>query len=109
MKLEEVMALVRAGYTKDEIAAMSAPEPATAPAAEPESASTADTEPAPTSSPEPMPTPAPQVSQTEVLLREILGAVRMGNITKAMTEPPVEKGADVVTARIINPGFGKEK
>ena len=68
MKLEDLMALVRAGYTKDEISAMTAPEPAAA--------------------------PAPQVSQTEALLREILGAVQMGNINKATTEPPVEKGAD---------------
>ena len=89
MKLEDVMALVRAGYTKDEIAAMSAqvstPEPA------------------------PAPEPAPQVSRTEALLREILGAVQLGNINKATMEPPVEKGADVVTARIINPYYGKEK
>lgn len=83
MKLEDVMALVRAGYTKDEISAMTAPEPAAA--------------------------PAPQFSRTEALLREILGAVQMGNINKATTEPPVEKGADVVTARIINPNYGKEK
>ena len=107
MKLEDVMALVRAGYTKDEISAMTAPEPAPAPAPEP----------APTPAPEPVPEPAPapavasapQVSQTEALLREILGAVQMGNINKATTEPPVEKGADVVTARIINPNYGKEK
>ena len=91
MKLEDLMALVRAGYTKDEISAMTAPEPAPAPA------------------PEPAPEPAPQFSRTEALLREILGAVQMGNINNATTEPPVEKGADVVTARIINPNYGKEK
>ena len=87
MKLEDLMALVRAGYTKDEISAMTAPEPA----------------------PEPVADPAPQFSRTEALLREILGAVQMGNINKATIEPPVEKGADVVTARIINPNYGKEK
>ena len=95
MKLEDVMALVHAGYTKDEISAMSAPEPAPAPAPEP--------------APEPAADPAPQFSRTEALLREILGAVQMGNINKATTEPPVEKGADAVTARIINPNYGKEK
>ena len=99
MKLEDVMALVHAGYTKDEISAMSAPEPAPAPAPEPAAAP----------APEPAAAPAPQVSQTEALLREILGAVQMGNVNKATTEPPVEKGADVVTARIINPNYGKEK
>ena len=111
MKLEDVMALVHAGYTKDEIRAMSAPKPAPAPAPEPAPAPAP--EPAPAPAPEPAPAPAPQLSQTESqtesLLREILGAVQMGNINKATTEPPVEKGADVVTARIINPNYGKEK
>ena len=112
MKLEDVMALVRAGYTKDDIAAMSVPEPVAAPTAEPapppSPVPAPAPEPAPEPSPAPAPTPAPQVSQTEALLREILGAVQMGNINKAAMEPPVEKGADVVTARIINPNFGKE-
>ena len=99
MKLEDVMALVRAGYTKAEIAAMDAPEPAPEPAPTPE--------PAPELAP--APEPAPQVSKTEALLREILGAMQLGNINKATMEPPVEKGADVVTARLINPNYGKEK
>ena len=107
MKLEDVMALVRAGFTKDEIRAMAAPEPDPAPAPEPAPAPAPD--PAPDPAPEPAPAPAPQLSQTESLLREILGAVQMGNINKATTEPPVEEGADVVTARIINPNYGKEK
>ena len=115
MKLKDVMALVRAGYTKDEISAMTAPEPAAAPAPEPSPAPTPEPSPAPTPepapapAPEPVASPAPQISQTEALLRQILGAVQMGNINKASTEPPVEKGADVVTARIINPNYGKEK
>ena len=115
MKLEDVMALVRAGYTKDEISAMSTPEaapapaPAPAPDPAPEPAAAPAPEPAAATAPEPAPAPAPQLSQTESLLREILGAVQMGNINKATTEPPVEKGADVVTARIINPNYGKEK
>lgn len=107
MKLEDVMALVRAGYTKDEISAMTAPEPAAAPAPEPAPAPAP--EPAVAPAPEPVADPAPQFSRTEALLREILGAVQMGNINKATIEPPVEKGADVVTARLINPNYGKEK
>ena len=107
MKLEDVTALVRAGFTKDEISAMTAPESAAAPAPDPDAAPAPEPDAAP--APEPAPAPAPQFSQTEALLREILGAVQMGNINKATTEPPVEKGADVVTARIINPNYGKEK
>lgn len=115
MKLEDLMALVRAGYTKDEISAMTAPEPAAAPTPEPaaapapEPAAASASEPAAAPAPEPAAASAPQFSRTEALLREILGAVQMGNINKATTEPPVEKGADVVTARLINPNYGKEK
>lgn len=109
MKFEDVMALVRAGYTKDDIAAMAAPEPAPAPAPEPVPEPAPAPEPTPAPEPAPAPAPATQVSQTEALLREILGAVQMGNINKAAMEPPVEKGADVVTARLINPNYGKEK
>lgn len=108
MKFEDVMALVRAGYTKAEIAAMDAPEPA-APAPQPEPAAQPELAQAAEPAPEPAPTPAAQVSQTEALLREILGAVQQGNINKATMEPPIEKGADVVTARLINPNYGKEK
>ena len=115
MNLEDVMALVRAGYTKAEIAAMTSPEHAEIAAmTSPEHAAVPADEPAPQPEPAPEPVPAPasapatQVSQTEALLREILGAVQQGNINKATMEPPVEKGADVVTARLINPNFGKE-
>ena len=83
MKFDDVMALVRAGYTKEEIAAMVDPAPEPAPAPEP-------------------------ISQTEALLRQILGAVQQNNVNTNTMEPPVEKGADIVTARLINPNFGKE-
>lgn len=107
MKFEDVMALVRAGYTKEDIAAMGAPEPTPAPAPAPEP--TPAPGPAPTPAPEPAPTPAPEpISQTEALLRQILGAVQQNNINTNTMEPPVEKGADIVTARLINPNFGKE-
>lgn len=103
MNFDDVMALVKAGYTKEEISAMTAPEtPATATAPEP----------APAPAPEPAPAPAPEpapASQTEALLREILGAVQAGNITKNTMEPPVENGGNLATARLINPNYGKEK
>ena len=115
MNYDDILALVRAGYSKTEIDAMGsgaaapAPVPEPAPAPAPKLAPATAPEPAPATAPEPAPAPAPQLSQTEALLRKILGAVQMGNINKATTEPPVEEGADVVTARIINPNYGKEK
>ena len=97
MNFDDVMALVKAGYTKEEISAMSAPEtPATVP--EPETPATV-----------PEPETVTQQTNMEHLLREILGAVQAGNITKNTMEPPVENGGNLATARIINPNYGKEK
>ena len=107
MNYDDILALVRAGYSKTEIDAMGSGAAAPAPVPEPAPAPAPKL--APATAPEPAPAPAPQLSQTEALLRKILGAVQMGNINKATTEPPVEEGADVVTARIINPNYGKEK
>lgn len=101
MNFDDVMALVKAGYTKEEISAMSAPEtPATATAQEPESEPPATV---------PEPETVPQQTNMEHLLREILGAVQAGNITKNTMEPPVENGGNLATARLINPNYGKEK
>ena len=101
MNFEDVMALVKAGYTKEEISAMSAPEtPATATAQEPEPETPATV---------PEPETVPQQTNMEHLLREILGAVQAGNITKNTIEPPVENGGNLATARLINPNYGKEK
>ena len=101
MNFDDVMALVKAGYTKEEISAMSVPEtPATATAQEPESEPPATV---------PEPETVPQQTNMEHLLREILGAVQAGNITKNTMEPPVENGGNLATARLINPNYGKEK
>ena len=101
MNFDDVMALVKAGYTKEEISAMSAPEtPATAAAQEPEPETPATV---------PEPEAVPQQTNMEHLLREILGAVQAGNITKNTMEPPVENGGNLATARLINPNYGKEK
>lgn len=103
MNFDDVMALVKAGYTKEEISAMSAPEtPATATAPEPEPET-------PAPAPEPETETVPQQTNMEHLLREILGAVQAGNITKNTMEPPVENGGNLATARLINPNYGKEK
>lgn len=99
MNFDDVMALVKAGYTKEEISAMSAPEtPDTATAQEPETPATV-----------PEPETVPQQTNMEHLLREILGAVQAGNIIKNTMEPPVENGGNLATARLINPNYGKEK
>ena len=106
MNFDDVMALVKAGYTKEEISAMSAPEtPATV--QEPETPATVQEPETPATVPEPE--TVPQQTNMEHLLREILGAVQAGNITKNTMEPPVENGGNLATARLINPNYGKEK
>lgn len=64
MELTDIMALVKAGYTKDEIAQMEKPEPANpnpVPVSEPTPAPApvAEPEPAPAQAPAPVPQPAP--------------------------------------------------
>ena len=110
MKASEILELVRAGYSKAEITAMEAEPSPAEPAPQPEPAQQPEPAPAEPAPAEPASTAAAaSSSQMELLLREILGAVQMGNINKAAMEPPVENGADVVTARLINPNYGKEK
>ena len=101
MKISEKAALAMAGYTKAEIEAMEkpVPQPVTQPA----------------------PQPAPQYDGLETLLREILqgqqtSAQAMQTMTQTLQanalglgiqQQPVADAA-TVTARIIDPTYGKE-
>ena len=61
MDMQDILRLVQAGYTKEDIDKMTAPvaAPAPAPAADPTPAPAADPTPAPAADPEPAPAPAP--------------------------------------------------
>lgn len=113
MKISEKAALAMAGYTKAEIEAMEkpalqpAPQPVPQPAAQPAA--------------QPAPQPAPQYDGLETLLREILqgqqtSAQAMQTMTQTLQanalglgiqQQPVADAA-TVTARIIDPTYGKE-
>ena len=97
MKISEKAALAMAGYTKAEIEAMEKPVP------------------------QPVPQPAPQYDGLETLLREILqgqqtSAQAMQTMTQTLQANALGLGiqqqpaadAATVTARIIDPTFGKE-
>ena len=101
MKISEKAALAMAGYTKAEIEAMEkpVPQPVTQPA----------------------PQPAPQYDGLETLLREILqgqqtSAQAMQTMTQTLQANALGLGiqqqpaadAATVTARIIDPTYGKE-
>ena len=97
MKISEKAALAMAGYTKAEIEAMEKPVP------------------------QPVPQPAPQYDGLETLLREILqgqqtSAQAMQTMTQTLQANALGLGiqqqpaadAATVTARIIDPTYGKE-
>ena len=103
MKISEKVALAMAGYTKAEIEAMEKPQPAPQP------------------TPQPTPQPAPQYDGLETLLQQLLQgqqttAQAMQTMTQTLQANALGLGiqqqptanADTVTARIIDPTYGKE-
>ena len=115
MKISEKAALAMAGYTKAEIEAMEKPQPAPQPAPQPVP------QPAPQPAPQPVPQPVPQYDGLETLLREILqgqqtSAQAMQTMTQTLQANALGLGiqqqpaadAAAVTARIIDPTYGKE-
>ena len=116
MKISEKAALAMAGYTKAEIEAMErpAPQPVLQPAPQP----------VPQPAPQPVPQPAPQPAQydgLETLLQQILqgqqtSAQAMQTMTQTLQANALGLGiqqqpaadAATVTARIIDPTYGKE-
>ena len=104
MKVSEVIQLIRAGYTKEEIAAMEAQQE---PVAAPESA--APEAPAPDPAPAPAAAPADPAPNQDLLdaIRTLTAAVQHNN--KIMTPQPdnivpddVQKQADEILTKFLN-------
>lgn len=101
MNYEDIMLLVKAGYTRDQIAAMQAPAPTPAPAPAPE--------PTPAPAPEPTPTPEPPKPQGIEDLSQMLAAefaklndaIVKANLQQA--QQPPQESVDDILASIINP------
>lgn len=118
MKISEKAALAMAGYTKSEIEAMEKPQPAPQPAPQPVP------QPVPQPAPQPVPhapQPAPQYDGLETLLQQLLQgqqttAQAMQTMTQTLQANALGLGiqqqptadAATVTARIIDPTYGKE-
>ena len=111
MKISEKAALAMAGYTKSEIEAMEKPQPVPQPVPQP----------APQPVPQPAPQPAPQYEGLETLLQQLLQgqqttAQAMQTMTQTLQANALGLGiqqqptadAATVTARIIDPTYGKE-
>ena len=108
MNYEDIILLVKAGYTRDQIAAMQAPAPTPAPAPAPT--------PAPAPAPAPAPTPAPAPAEPEppkphgiedlsqMLAAEFAklnDAIVKANLQQA--QQPPQESVDDILASIINP------
>ena len=106
MNYEDIILLVKAGYTRDQIAAMQAPAPAPAPAPTPAPAP----EPAPAPTPAPAPAdPEPPKPQGIEDLSQMLAAefaklndaIVKANLQQA--QQPPQESVDDILASIINP------
>ena len=125
MELTDIMALVKAGYTKDEIAQMEQPQPSApnpVPAGQPVATPAPVTEPipapvdVPVAVPAPAPAPAPQPAQQEAqptmaeLMQSIAkltsavqaNAIAQSTIPQGIANPP---SAEDMLAEIIRPTF----
>ena len=121
MKISEKAALAMAGYTKAEIEAMEQPVPQPVPQPALQPVPQPVPQPAPQPVPQPAPQPVPQYDGLETLLREILqgqqtSAQAMQTMTQTLQANAMGLGiqqqpaadAATVTARIIDPTYGKE-
>ena len=111
MKFDDVMMLIKAGYTKNEIQEMemanvvTEPEPTPAPAPEPTA------EPAPEPAAEPAPTPAAPMDQMMQAMQnmiqqnqQMLQAIQAANIQAARMPADTKETPEDLIAKIIAPG-----
>lgn len=110
MTFDQLMKLLDAGFTKQEIMALNGtpvPEPAPAPQPEPEPdpAPAPQPEPEPAPQPEPAPAPAPQNDQAAILakLEELNQTIIRSNINNS--RQPETESVDDILATIIRPTF----
>ena len=105
MTREELMLLLKAGYTKADIDAMDAPTPTPAP----------DPTPTPAPAPDPTPTPAPAPDYAPVLTAiqkmqdNFIAALQRASIGGALIpDGAQDQTIDAIMAQIINPYDKKE-
>ena len=119
MNYEDIILLVKAGYTRDQIAAMQAPAPTPAPAPAPAPTPAPAPAPAPTPAPAPVPAPtpapAPADPQAQPKPQGIEGlsqmlAAEFAKLNEAIVranlqqaQQPAQESVDDILASIINP------
>lgn len=101
MNYEDIILLVKAGYTRDQIAAMQAP-PAPAPAPEPTPAPAPTPDPAPAEPEPPKPQGIEDLSQMLAAeFAKLNDAIVKANLQQA--QQPPQESVDDILASIINP------
>lgn len=114
MKYDDIMKLVNAGFTAEQIQAMEEPAPTPTPAPDPTPAQDTNTTQAPATDPAPAPTsaPAPDLSATlgamQQTINQLAAAVQAGMIRTAQTGAPTVEDTPEILAHIINP-YTKEE
>lgn len=117
MKYDDIMKLVNAGFTAEQIQAMEAETalaPAPVPAPDPTPAPAPITTQAPATDPAPAPTPAPAPDLSATLgamqqtINQLAAAVQAGMIRTAQTGAPTVEDTPEILAHIINP-YTKEE
>ena len=108
MTFEQLMKLLDAGFTKEEIMALNgtpAPAPQPEPDPEPQPEPAPAPQPEPAHAPQPEPAPAPQNDQAAILakLEELNQTIIRSNINKS-SQPDTESVDDIL-ATIIRPTF----
>ena len=106
MLLEDILKLTNAGWTKEDIYKMMNPAPSPEPAPAPTPAPSPEPAPAPTPTPAPSPEPptAPAVeTETNKLLKELIGLTRAGNINQFQQQQQPQKDPAELLAEILNP------
>ena len=109
MKIDEIVALSKAGFTAEQIAQMSAaqgtqPTPTTVPTQSPVPTPTPEPTPSPVPTPQPTPTPVPTPNPIDALMAQVMN---LTNIVQANalgnTNMPTPENEDDILAAIINP------
>ena len=105
---DDILALSKAGFTAQQIAALAqtVQQPAPAPVPQPAPAPVPQLAPAPVPqpAPAPVPQPAPAPAKDPILeaIQNLTGIVQNGNILQSQ-QPPKQQTAEDILANIINP------
>ena len=110
MKYDDIMKLVNAGFTAEQIQAMEAPapDPTPAPAPDPTPAPAPDPTPAPAPAPAPVPDLSATLGAMQQTINQLAAAVQAGMLRTAQTGAPTVEDTPEILAHIINP-YTKEE